>query len=129
MDTGYENVAVEEKRRFTARRVVAIAALAAGAGVAVWAVLRVRRTPALRERASELTAAAQRLYAHPERLARGSERPIFRKVLEIVATTMAKTLAVKLTVSLLRAAVIEPSEEPVAQTEAVPKRGFAPLPA
>ena len=129
MDTGTEIVPIEEARRFTARRVFGFAALAAGAGLAVWAVLRVRRTPALWERASEFSAAAQRLYAHPERLARGNERPIFRRVLEIAATTMAKTLAAKLTISLVRAAVTEPFEDTVARTDFVPKRGFAPLPA
>ncbi len=127
METGYEDVPIEEGRRFTVRRVIAMAAIAAGAGVAVWAVLRVRRIPALRERASELTAAARRLQAHPERLARGNERPILRKILEVAAATMAKTLAVKLTVTLLRAAVIDPSE--AGGTDAIPKRGFAPLPA
>lgn len=129
MEAGDPSVEIEKNRRYTARRRVGIGALAAVVGITVWAALRMRRSPAVRERASEFTAAAQRLYAHPERLARGNERPIFQKVLEIAATTMAKTIAAKLAISLLRAAVVEPVGDPVARRDSASTRGFVPLPA
>ena len=117
----------EEQGRLRATRIIALAALAAGAGLAAWATWRARSEPHLREKAREVASAARRVYEHPDRVGRSRTWNVGAKIFETAASTMAKAIAAKLAIALFRTALIEP-EERVAIVETSEPR-FEPLPA
>ena len=121
-----ELIIVEEDRFFTPGRVFAAAALTAGIGLAVWSAIHGAKKPQVRARARQMADAAKRVYAHPDRLARGNGKTIGVKFFETVATTAAKTLASRLALALFQTALLGPSQEvevldfPVERIEPLP---------